>query len=133
MIDPKLDTLPVEQEGDFKGIERDPRRKTRGLSINDTIAAEASRSVGARGVDTSGVETGAVDRTGTATPEANSDAVTDVLEDEAVLDYHEVSARAYECWCERGCPDGSPETDWHQAVEELRNQRRPSKATAAIA
>ncbi|HEX4809046.1 MAG TPA: fasciclin domain-containing protein [Bryobacteraceae bacterium] len=34
----------------------------------------------------------------------------------------EIAARAYQCWHERGCPHGSPEVDWHRAVEELRSQ-----------
>jgi hypothetical protein len=34
---------------------------------------------------------------------------------------HELIARrAYECWMERGCPDGSPEVDWFHAEQELR-------------
>jgi hypothetical protein len=35
----------------------------------------------------------------------------------------DVAAHAYRCWHERGCPDGSPEVDWHRAEEELRNRR----------
>jgi len=27
----------------------------------------------------------------------------------------DVAIRAYECWHERGCPEGSPEIDWYQA------------------
>jgi DUF2934 family protein len=41
----------------------------------------------------------------------------------------DVAACAYRCWHERGCPDGSPEVDWHRAEEELRN-RRTRTATA---
>jgi hypothetical protein len=36
----------------------------------------------------------------------------------------EIAARAYECWCERGQPHGSPEVDWHRAIDDLRTQRR---------
>lgn len=32
----------------------------------------------------------------------------------------QIKARAYELWCERGCPDGSADEDWHQAERELR-------------
>jgi len=35
----------------------------------------------------------------------------------------DVAAHAYRCWHERGCPEGSPEVDWHRAEEELRNRR----------
>jgi hypothetical protein len=38
----------------------------------------------------------------------------------------DVAAHAYRCWHERGCPDGSPEVDWHRAEEELRNRRTKS-------
>jgi hypothetical protein len=29
-----------------------------------------------------------------------------------------IAARAYELWIERGCPIGTPEIDWFQAVAE---------------
>ncbi|MFL6465151.1 MAG: DUF2934 domain-containing protein [Bryobacteraceae bacterium] len=32
----------------------------------------------------------------------------------------DVAAEAYRCWHERGCPEGSPEVDWHLAQERLR-------------
>lgn len=41
----------------------------------------------------------------------------------------DVAAHAYRCWHERGCPEGSPEVDWHRAEEELR-RRRARTATA---
>ena len=31
-----------------------------------------------------------------------------------------IEARAYELWVQRGCPIGTPEIDWYQAEEELR-------------
>ncbi len=69
MTDPKFNELPVDPQGEFKDVDestltdeqRSERRKRRmkgGLSINDTIAANADRSVGSRGVDTSEVESG---------------------------------------------------------------------------
>jgi hypothetical protein len=30
-----------------------------------------------------------------------------------------IALRAYECWLERGCPDGSPEVDWLRAEQEV--------------
>ena len=33
-----------------------------------------------------------------------------------------IAGRAYELWQERGCPIGSPETDWLRAEEELKKQ-----------
>ena len=33
-----------------------------------------------------------------------------------------IATRAYELWQERGCPIGSPETDWLRAEEELKKQ-----------
>jgi hypothetical protein len=69
MIDPKLNELPVDAEGDFADVPEDSlteeqrveraKRAKAGLSINDTIARDANQSVGARGVDSSGVESGA--------------------------------------------------------------------------
>ncbi|MGA8027804.1 MAG: hypothetical protein WB992_11715 [Bryobacteraceae bacterium] len=68
MTDPKFNELPIDAEGDFneaaEGSLTDEQRaerlkKRRGLSINDTIAVDANMSVGARGVETSGVRTGA--------------------------------------------------------------------------
>ena len=35
-----------------------------------------------------------------------------------------IAMRAYECWHERGCPEGSPEVDWHRAENELRSAKR---------
>jgi Protein of unknown function (DUF2934) len=35
----------------------------------------------------------------------------------------EISARAYHRWHQRGCPDGSPEVDWHAAEDELKTRR----------
>jgi hypothetical protein len=32
----------------------------------------------------------------------------------------EIRLRAYELWCERGCPEGSADEDWHRAERELR-------------
>lgn len=67
MIDPKFNALPVEAEGDFEeGPEGSSRSQTaeglrgprQGLSINDTVAANANLSVGSRGVDTSGASAG---------------------------------------------------------------------------
>lgn len=68
MTDPKFDKLPVDAKGDFADIPESSlteeqkaeflRTKKAGLSINDTIAANANMSVGGRGVDTSGVAAG---------------------------------------------------------------------------
>ena len=35
---------------------------------------------------------------------------------------NQIAARAYDLWQERGCPVGSPETDWFRAAEDLRDQ-----------
>ncbi|MGI8958377.1 MAG: hypothetical protein ACR2IV_01170 [Bryobacteraceae bacterium] len=69
MINPKLNELPIDAEGDFADVPENSlteeqragrtRRAKAGLSINDTIASDANLSVGARGVDSSGVESGA--------------------------------------------------------------------------
>ena len=48
-----------------------------------------------------------------ATPEPGQSDVPSLARDET-------AARAYELWCERGCPAGSPQVDWFRAEEELR-------------
>ena len=49
------------------------------------------------------------------------------------IDYSAISTRAYECWCERGCPEGSPEIDWHRAESEVRERRAGTRTSAATA
>ena len=36
-----------------------------------------------------------------------------------------IAMRAYEKWCERGCPHGTDQQDWHDAEQELRAQATP--------
>jgi hypothetical protein len=38
----------------------------------------------------------------------------------ASFGHKEIAALAHEIWEARGCPDGSAEQDWHQAVAQLR-------------
>jgi hypothetical protein len=124
-----------------------------GLSVQDTIASNANLSVGGRGADTSGVRAGAgagaggthlsplvtsespsphvtPPPSGSATPATES--VAGILKTSVILEpsYDEVAAHAYHCWQERGCPEGSPEEDWHRAERELR-ERRSLRASAA--
>lgn len=35
-------------------------------------------------------------------------------------DIERIKTRAYELWCERGCPHGSADQDWHLAEQEVR-------------
>ena len=37
--------------------------------------------------------------------------------------HEDIAALAHELWRERGCPEGSPEEDWHRAVAHLRSQK----------
>lgn len=61
MIDLKLNELPVDAAGDFDDVPEESltERANAGLSINETVARDANLSVGSRGTDTSGVESGA--------------------------------------------------------------------------
>lgn len=132
-----------------------------GLSINDTIARDANLSVGSHGVDVSGVKAGAGAGGGSTTltpgvrgespapsvvPDARSTGMTprgssgltegnrvDLSERADAPSHGEVSERAYSCWHERGCPDGSPDVDWDRAERELREERRKGKAASATA
>lgn len=47
--------------------------------------------------------------------------------------YDEVAVLAYASWCERGCPEGSPEVDWHRAEQEVRRNRSGNRTAAATA
>jgi hypothetical protein len=39
------------------------------------------------------------------------------------LGEQDIAAIAYDLWQARGCPDGSPQEDWFQAVELLRSRK----------
>lgn len=62
MIDPKLNEIPVTSSAltakSDKATEPVARQGREGLSIRDTVAGDTLMSVGARGVDTSGLRTG---------------------------------------------------------------------------
>ncbi len=170
MIDPKLNKLPAEAADD---LERDSesevttgqrteraQRARAGLSINDTIAGDASLSVGSRGVDTSGVKSGSgagagmtgvtPGNTGSPAPHIvpgargsgttplgstgpDQSPTTRVDTGTSAPTADEIAARAHRCWHERGCPVGSPEVDWHRAEQELRAEREGGRSTAASA
>jgi DUF2934 family protein len=140
-----------------EAAEREPAEKSRpGLSVQDTIASNANLSVGGRGADTSGVRAGAGAGAGgthlspvttggspapNVAPGPRGSAIPTATESPAgsprtsgslELRHEEVAAHAYRCWHERGCPEGSPEVDWHRAERELR-ERRSLKASAASA
>ncbi len=148
IIDPKFDQLPEEAAGDFENIpeheltenQKAQLRRRRGLSINDTVAASANTSVGARGLDNSGVEGGAgagagmtsltpgqagespapkivpgARGTGNA-PRGDWNVPTEQGTDADLGPTNdEISTRAYEIWNEGGCPHGSHEEHWRQA------------------
>lgn len=40
----------------------------------------------------------------------------------ATFGHNEIAARAHQIWTARGCPEGSPEEDWSQAVTDLRSR-----------
>jgi hypothetical protein len=165
MIDPKLDQLPVDAAGDFEEVPwekltQEQRaqllERRRGLSINDTVAAGPNMSVGARGLDFSGVEGGAgagAGMTHLSPGERGESPAPNVVPgargtgnaprgewnvpDQPLSNpdlgptNEEIAARAYQCWHERGCPHGTPEEDWQRAEEELRRERSGKKAMAA--
>lgn len=141
----------VESENPQEQAEERPRKPRSGLSINDTIAANANLSVGARGVDTSGIEAGTGAGAGSSyvTPGApGSSPAPNILpgsrgtgttarsgtaaEETAsvrldaktgLASREEIAARAHQRWVQRGRPEGSPEVDWREAEEELRLRR----------
>jgi hypothetical protein len=75
LIDPKLDEIPADKV-ELTATEREKllhQRPIRGLSIKDTIANSANHSVGARGVDTSHVESGGPQHPDTTLGELSDD------------------------------------------------------------
>ncbi len=168
MIDPKLNELPADTAGDAQKVPESEltgeqraqrlRHSREGLSINDTIAGGANLSVGSRGLEVSGIETGSGAGAGltSSTPTRSSSPApnivppargsgttprsTSALTQDTSPDLgtqtaggtsEEISRRAYRCWQQRGCPHGSPELDWQRAEEELREERRKGRTTSA--
>jgi hypothetical protein len=121
MVDPKFNELPVPvQEGKKKVV---GATAPRGLSINDTIAADANKSIGAAGVDTSNATTGFDGH--------DAGAVVELEPIAFPFGRAEIAQRAYELWRERGCPAGSPDVDWKEAEQDLLARSRGSKAAVA--
>jgi hypothetical protein len=58
LIDPHFDEIPADEISDAEREARLHAAPRRGLSINETIAHDANKSIGSRGVDTSEVEAG---------------------------------------------------------------------------
>ncbi|HEY3454578.1 MAG TPA: DUF2934 domain-containing protein [Bryobacteraceae bacterium] len=124
---------------------RSENKPRSGLSINDTVAANANLSTGATGVDVSGVKAGAGAGAGSTyvTPAASGSSpapeivpgsrgsgmtprgtiATDEKATVRLPSTDEISARAYERWHQRGCPEGSADVDWREAEEELKMKR----------
>jgi hypothetical protein len=42
--------------------------------------------------------------------------------------HNDIAALAHELWQARGCPEGSPEEDWFEAVKKLRSRNTPASA-----
>jgi hypothetical protein len=93
-----------------------------------------SRSTGMtpRGTTASGQSPAGTAQSGATVPgvtgvtELNK-AETSAPADEDTLDENEIAGRAYQCWHERGCPSGSPEVDWHRAIQDIRERRRAQR------
>jgi hypothetical protein len=155
MTDPKFNQVaPEPQELSEQQRAERARNPRAGLSINDTIAGDANLSVGGRGVDTSGVVSGAGAGAGstTLTPGKSGSPAPNVVpgagstgttprgdsglthtpnpgadlkrEDTTGPTDDEIAERAHRYWIERGRPQGSPEVDWNRARMELIEERR---------
>ena len=165
MIDPKLnEAAEAARPGTRAGSETPARNASprAGLSINDTIAADANLSVGGQGADVSGVRAGAgagagsshvsptprnsaaptiePGQTGTGTTPLSQGSGDSAQLSSGALHQHddalthdEISRHAYQCWLERGSPEGSAEEDWQRAERELRERRRALRSSAASA
>lgn len=164
MIDPKLNELLEESKTGSRNAsstgldetETPSAEKPRaGLSVNDTVAADASLSVGGRGADTSGVRAGSgagaggthlsaassnrssipnvepgPGGTGGTTPLSTS--ASNLKSESSAVSHDEIAAHAYRCWRERGCPEGSSEEDWHRAERELRERLAEKSLSASV-
>ena len=163
MTDPKFNEIPP----DPRSVTEQPRREQtkgprQGLSINDTIAGDANLSVGGRGVDTSGVVSGAGAGAGSTvlTPSAGGSPAPSIVPgaastgttprgDSGLSDSpnpgadvkrestlgptdDQIAERAHRYWLERGRPHGSPEVDWNRARQELIEEHR-RRAMSTIA
>ncbi len=40
----------------------------------------------------------------------------------AAIPHERIAMRAYEKWCQRGCPQGTHQQDWYEAESELRGE-----------
>lgn len=158
MIDPKLNVDPADSVPSSSNTVKSKEAKeslqkvSSSVSVNDTIASNADLSVGGRGVDTSGVSAGAgagggmtrLDSSRSSTPDivpGSRGSGTTTLGSSSTQgtkesfphagDYSEdeLSELAYNAWCDRGRPVGSPEVDWQTALERARSKR--TKATGA--
>jgi hypothetical protein len=163
MTDPKLNEIPTDPHSVSKRQQASEAQRPRpGLSINDTVAADANLSVGGRGVDTSGVRAGAGAGAGSTmvTPGAGgspapnivpgarssgttpggASGLTDSPNPGADLQREsstgptddEIAARAHQYWIQRGRPHGSAEVDWNRARQDLIEERR-KRAMSTIA
>jgi hypothetical protein len=98
------------------------------VTPQDTGSPAPNIVSGARGSGTTPRGDTATDQTATTRLDAGTEGQA-----EAGSAADEISERAYHCWHQRGCPHGSPEVDWHNAVQQLqeeKEQRRKFGATA---
>jgi Protein of unknown function (DUF2934) len=153
MTDPKLNEIPVDTHNLSEQQQR-AKQPRQGLSINDTIAADANLSVGGRGVDTSGVKAGAGAGAGsshvtagnsgspapTVVPGASSTGTTPLgdsglshspnpgasaqRESGSGPTDDEIAERAHSYWIQRGRPHGSAHVDWDRARQDLIEEHR---------
>lgn len=163
MTDPKFNEIPPDPRSLSEQQRAEQAKRPRqGLSVNDTIAADANLSVGGRGVDTSGVISGAGAGAGSTsiTPGASGSPAPNVVPGAASTGTtpradsglthspnpgadlkrgsssgptdDEIAERAHRYWIERGRPQGSPEVDWNRARQELIEEHR-KRAMSTIA
>ena len=53
------------------------------------------------------------------TPNNSIAHLADAIQTPSAVDARDIEERAYQSWCERGCPMGSPEEDWYRAEQDL--------------
>ncbi len=121
---------------DSRGVDTSGVRAGSGAGAGTTVLTPGRSSSPAPSIVQGSRGSGTTPRADIATRPSSAVGGTDALTDSDAAQVeepadHEVSARAYQCWHERGCPEGSPEEDWNRPYNELRARRRKTSAASA--
>lgn len=97
------------------------RRYNHAIGTRRIVTTPKHGQAGGGEVDTKDLQTDSDDLTASASEQRHGTSHADI------------AVRAYQCWCERGCPEGSPEVDWCQAEQDIRTEKAQSKPESEAA